>query len=83
MTTFVIPRQNKVENVMSSLLIGVPEAMAQVGIGRSFLYERLADGSIRSVKAGRRRLVDAASLREWAASLPEQGLKKPAKGDAR
>lgn len=66
-----------------SLLISISEACARIGIGRSFLYERLAEGSIRSVKAGRRRLVDAASLREWANSLSEQGLKQPAKGDVR
>jgi excisionase family DNA binding protein len=61
---------------MNTLLISIPEALARTGIGRSFLYERLADGSIRSVKAGRRRLVDAASLSEWAANLPESQLKK-------
>ena len=59
-----------------SLLIGIPEACARIGVGRSFLYERLADGSIRSVKAGRRRLIDTASLRAWAASLPESQLKE-------
>lgn len=59
---------------MHTLLISIPEALARIGIGRSFLYERLADGSIRSVKAGRRRLVDAASLQASAASLPESQL---------
>lgn len=58
-----------------AILISIPEALARTGIGRSFLYERLADGSVRSVKAGRRRLVDAASLQAWAAALPEEGLK--------
>ena len=62
-----------------SLLISIPEACVCTGIGRSYLYERLAEGSIRSVKAGRRRLVDAASLQAWAASLPESQLKQAAK----
>jgi excisionase family DNA binding protein len=66
---------------MDALLISIPEALARTGIGRSFLYERLADGSIRSVKAGRRRLVDAASLQLWAASLPESQLKQAPKDD--
>ena len=61
---------------METLLISIPEALTRIGIGRSFLYERLADGSIRSVKAGRRRLVDAASLQAWAASLPTSELKQ-------
>jgi excisionase family DNA binding protein len=57
-------------------LCSIPSALARTGIGRSFLYMRLADGSIRSVKAGRRRLVDVASLDRWAASLPELALKQ-------
>ena len=69
---------------MTELLISIPEAVSRAGIGRSFLYERLADGSIRSVKAGRRRLVDVASLNQWAASLPESQLKQatPLKGES-
>lgn len=65
---------------MAKLLLTINDALALTGIGRSYLYERLADGSIRSVKAGRRRLVDAASLRQWAESLPESQLKKSGKG---
>jgi excisionase family DNA binding protein len=65
---------------MAKLLLTINDALALTGIGRSYLYERLADGSIRSVKAGRRRLVDAVSLKQWAASLPESQLKQPAKG---
>ena len=64
----------------TAILISIPDAVALVGISRSFLYERLAEGAIRSVKAGRRRLVDTASLTAWAASLPEFQLKQaPAK----
>lgn len=64
---------------MEKLLCTIPDALKISGIGRSFLYQRLADGSIRSVKAGSRRLVDVASLNQWAASLPESQLKQPAK----
>lgn len=63
-----------------AILISIPEAVSRTGIGRSFLYQRLADGSIRSVKAGRRRLVDVASLESWAANLPTEPLKSTAKG---
>lgn len=63
-----------------SLLISIPEACARTGVGRSFLYERLSDGSIKSVKAGRRRLVDAASLQAWTESLPTVPLKRTQKG---
>lgn len=61
---------------MNALLISIPEALARTGIGRSFLYERLAAGEIRSVKAGRRRLVDVVSLEQWAKSLPAEPLKQ-------
>jgi excisionase family DNA binding protein len=64
---------------MNALLISIPQALARVNVARSYLYERLADGSIRSVKAGRRRLVDVASLNQWAASLPESQLKQKGK----
>ncbi len=57
-------------------LCSIPSALARTGIGRSFLYERLAEGSIRSVKAGRRRLIDVASLDQWCASLPLSQLKQ-------
>jgi excisionase family DNA binding protein len=68
-------------STMSSeaLLCSIPEALERVSVGRSFLYERLADGSIRSVKAGKRRLVDVASLTTWAANLPESQLKQVSK----
>ncbi|MGF7181489.1 excisionase family DNA binding protein [Tunturiibacter psychrotolerans] len=56
----------------------VAQALNRVSIGQSYLYERFADGSIRSVKAGRRRLVDVASLDAWASSLPESPLKSTA-----
>lgn len=64
-----------------SLLVSISDACARAGIGRSFLYERMADGSVRSVKAGRRRLVDVASLEAWCSSLPTEPLKSTAKGN--
>lgn len=45
------------------------------GISRTFLYERLADGSIRAVKAGAKTLIDVQSLTAWAASLPTATFK--------
>jgi excisionase family DNA binding protein len=63
-----------------AILISIPEALARTGIGRSFLYQRLADGSIESRRAGRRRLIIAASLTAWANNLPESQLKQTVKG---
>jgi excisionase family DNA binding protein len=51
-------------------LLGIKEACNRAGIGRSFMYERMDDGSVSSVKAGRRRLIVAASLASWMSNLP-------------
>jgi excisionase family DNA binding protein len=55
---------------MEKLLVSIPEAVQISGLSRSALYERLSEGSIRAVKAGRKTLICTASLRTWAASLP-------------
>ncbi|WP_396127433.1 excisionase family DNA-binding protein [Acidicapsa acidisoli] len=60
----------------SPILLSIPAAAHRLSISRSRLYELLAEGGIRSVKSGRRRLVDAASLNQWAANLPQQQLKQ-------
>jgi excisionase family DNA binding protein len=58
------------------VLLGILESAALAGVSRSFLYERLASGEIESRKAGRRRLVAAASLNQWMANLPVIALKQ-------
>ncbi|WP_298333227.1 helix-turn-helix domain-containing protein [Asticcacaulis sp.] len=35
----------------------IDEAVKASGLGRSFLYERMADGSLKSIKIGGRRLI--------------------------
>ena len=57
------------------ILLGILEAAALARVSRSFLYERLASGEIESRKAGRRRLVVAASLNRWMSNLPIVALK--------
>jgi excisionase family DNA binding protein len=51
------------------------------GISRSYLYEVLARGDVRSVKAGRKRLVLVDSLRAWLHALPTEGLTSPTQSD--
>ena len=58
------------------VLFGILEAAALARVSRSFLYERLASGEIESRKAGRRRLVVAASLNQWMNNLPIIALKQ-------
>jgi hypothetical protein len=66
---------------VTPLLISIPEACIRVGLGRSSLYTLMADGSVRSVKAFKRRLVDVASLEAWASALPTEPLKVTPKGN--
>jgi excisionase family DNA binding protein len=48
----------------------IAEAMKVTGLGRSSLYEAIAAGKISAVKAGKRTLIPASSLRDFIADLP-------------
>lgn len=41
------------------------------GVSRSWAYERVADGTIRSIKRGGRRLIPMDAAREWLAGEQE------------
>ncbi len=59
---------------MEPKLLRIPDAAAVLGIGRSKLYELLADGTLPMVKIGRRALVPTHAVEEFAARLEaEQG----------
>ncbi|MDC7693858.1 excisionase family DNA-binding protein [Asticcacaulis sp. DXS10W] len=45
------------QNEPQKLAYRIDEAVKASGLGRSFLYERVADGSLKSVKIGGRRLI--------------------------
>lgn len=46
-------------------LLSIDEAGAMLGLGRSFVYQEIAAGRLRSVKVGRRRLVSAAAIGQF------------------
>jgi excisionase family DNA binding protein len=48
--------------------ISVDETIAATGICKTLLYELLNDGSIRSFKVGKKRLVIVEGIHEWIAS---------------
>ena len=52
------------------LLVTVAQTSEVGGWSRSITYQLLASGVIRSVKVGKRRLIDYASLRSYIAGLP-------------
>lgn len=49
-------------------LLNVDEAAASLGLGRTALYTEIAEGRLRSVTVGRRRLVPAAAIGEFIAA---------------
>lgn len=59
-----------VESV-TPLLLNVDEAAEALRLSRSLLYELIRSGRLRTVKAGRRRLVPVSALAEYVASLSE------------
>ncbi|WKL56111.1 hypothetical protein Q1W73_10400 [Asticcacaulis sp. ZE23SCel15] len=46
-------------NAADKLAYRIDEAVKASGLGRSFLYEKMAEGKLRSVKVGGRRLITA------------------------
>ncbi|MBB5343168.1 excisionase family DNA-binding protein [Tunturibacter empetritectus] len=55
------------------ITISVDEAMSATGIGKTMLYELLGDGSLRSIKLGKKRLIIVESLHELIASMESYG----------
>lgn len=45
-----------------------------VSLGRSYIYEEIRNGSLRTVKAGRRTLVLSEDLKRWVNSLPNREI---------
>lgn len=54
----------------SRLLYPIEEAIAQLGIGRTFLYELMKHGQVQPVKIGRRTLIPHDELVRYVGSLP-------------
>jgi excisionase family DNA binding protein len=48
---------NTMTSNVTRLLYPIPDAQAQLGIGRSTVYELIASGALQTVKIGRRTLI--------------------------
>lgn len=46
------------------------EFMTLAGVGRSFVYEEIAEGRLNAVKAGRKTLIREEDAKAWLGSLP-------------
>jgi excisionase family DNA binding protein len=51
---------------LDTLLCSIPDAAKALGVGRSKLYELIAEGRLETVTIGRRRLVRTDSIRALA-----------------
>jgi excisionase family DNA binding protein len=57
------------------IFISVPEAAKRLSIGVTLLYSHISKGSFRTVKLGKKRLIDVDSLNCFAASLQDESGK--------
>ena len=67
------PELQKEVDRLNSRLWPVEEVMKRLSIGRSMAFERMANGQLRSVKVGRRRLVSEAAINEYIALIDQTG----------
>ncbi|MBW0117234.1 helix-turn-helix domain-containing protein [Pseudonocardia abyssalis] len=56
----------------SRRLYRVPEAMAQLSMSRTVIYEQIRSGRLRSVRQGRSRLIPAQAMADYIALLVEE-----------
>jgi excisionase family DNA binding protein len=55
------------------LLLGIKQAAPIAGVGRDLMYRLVAEGRIRSVRVGRKRLIPRSELEAWIARELEGG----------
>lgn len=60
------------------VLLTVEEAAERLGIGRSFMYELIGDGRVRSLRVGRLRRIPVDALDEFVARTQESTTESPA-----
>ena len=50
---------------MDRLAYSIEDGAAQLGIGRTLMFDLVRRGSVPSIKVGKRRLIPARALSEW------------------
>jgi hypothetical protein len=60
-----------IEHSPGKLAYGINDAVQATGLGRSFLYEAIKAGDLKTFKAGTRTLITIENLRGWLSSFQE------------
>ena len=69
--------QNSIPTLSNAkIFITVSEAASRLSCGITLVYEQINAGCYRTVKLGKKRLIDADSLAAFAASLPNESQVK-------
>lgn len=63
------------DSTCERLAVSVEEAAAMSGLGRTTIYVALGQGSLRSLKVGKRRLIRVEALKAWMAAHETTPLK--------
>lgn len=65
--------QSSNPNAPTRLAVSPAEAARMLGVGRTMLYELLADKQFASIKLGARRLIRVSDLEDWLARQSREG----------
>jgi excisionase family DNA binding protein len=57
-------------------LLAVKQAIFELGIGRTAIYELIKNGKLKTVTIGRRRLVPVEAIEELIAALANSGVRR-------
>jgi hypothetical protein len=68
--------------LLTPLLVTVPQAAAMIARGISSIYVAIGDGKLKAVKSDRRTLIVVDSLHEYVAKLPPAKIRPTAKKTA-
>lgn len=60
------------QNTDDRVLLGIREASRVTGLGRTKIYELLSDGTLTSIKVGKRNLVVNQSIHDWVTRLSRE-----------
>ena len=64
------------------LLLRVPEAAEQLGIGRTKIYEMIATGELPTVRFGRAVRISVTTLQKWVEEREQQNMPSQYQNDA-